>query len=157
MARLKAAFDPTTSGFISGSILPGRLLGFVMLLTLLVAGVAQAKETPAEAAVTSYLELKPAFTVNVGEPGARVSYAKVEVTLRLDSAAEMARAAHHEPWIRDRIVSLLSGQPWSAVNSVEGRENLRREALGRIQALLEKEEGEPLVTDLLFTTFVVQR
>lgn len=104
-----------------------------------------------------YLELSPAFTVNVGEPSSRVSFAKVDVSLRLKNEDGKNRSMHHRPAIRDLIISSLSNRPLPQVEASDQRESLRTEMLERIQAFLQQEEGETLVTDLLFTSFVLQR
>lgn len=106
---------------------------------------------------TPYLELKPAFVVNVGESGIRVSFAKVDVTLRLQDEVDKERVMRHQPGLRDILVSALTGQPLVNVESGDDREALRVEALENLQAYLEQEEGATLVSDLLFTSFVVQR
>jgi flagellar FliL protein len=131
-----------------------------MLLSIVVAGICStAVAEPGSDGATGnpYLELNPAFTVNVGEPGARVSFAKVDITLRLQGENDKERVSHHRPGIRDIVVSLLSNQPLDKVENGEGREALRAEALKSIQAYFEREEGKALVSDLLFTSFVVQR
>ena len=130
----------------------------LLLATLAGALPAAAQESGDDkAAGNPYLELNPAFTVNVGKPSLRVSFAKVNVTLRLESESDKERVSHHQPGIRDIVVSLLSNQPLEKVESGKGREALRAEILAKIQAYLEQEEGAALVSDLLFTSFVVQR
>lgn len=129
----------------------------VALLSLSVASLGYAEAPDSEPAATAYLDLGPAFTVNVGKPGAQLSYAKVELTLRLGGQPSLERAQHHQPALRDIMVSLLSNQPLEQVQDSDGREAIRAKALEQVKAFLEQEEGEALVTDLLFTTFVVQR
>lgn len=135
-----------------------RALNFLMLLALAgPANFASAEAKQGNGADPAYLDLGPAFTVNVGEAGNQLSYAKVELTLRLEGKPNLERADHHRPALRDILVALLSNQPLEKVQDSDGREAVRLTALEQIQAFLEQEEGEQLVTDLLFTTFVVQR
>ena len=134
-------------------------IALALLLALTLAGASPNLMAAAESEgpTTTYLELKPAFTINVGAPGVRLSYAKVDITLRLHDGISEERVLHHQPGIRDSLVSLLSNQPLDKVENGPTRELLRISALENIQAYLEQEEGDPLVSDLLFTSFIVQR
>lgn len=51
----------------------------------------------------------------------------------------------------------LSRQDENSISTKEGRETLREEALKELQAYLVAEEELPMVEDLLFTNFIVQR
>ncbi|MFE8071184.1 flagellar basal body-associated FliL family protein [Marinobacteraceae bacterium S3BR75-40.1] len=135
---------------------------YILALTMLLAlgGPAWGSsegESGANETGTQYVELKPAFVVNVGEPGARLRYAKVSVTLRVEGKEAADKVDTHRPWIRNELVFLLSGQSIDQVTSSQGQQGLQQEALQRINAVLEAEAGEALVTDVLFTEFVVQR
>lgn len=130
-----------------------RLLALLVIASLPAVAMGVASET----AGPTYLQLNPAFTVNVGEPSTRVSFAKVDVSLRLESQDGKDRVMHHRPGIRDIIVSSLSNQPLAEVEASDRREFLRAALLERIQAFMQQEEGEALITDLLFTSFVLQR
>ncbi len=55
------------------------------------------------------------------------------------------------------MVMLLSKQDEGSVVSIGGREEIRKQALNEIQTLLVREEGAPLVEDVIFTDFIVQR
>lgn len=129
----------------------------ILLLTVMASVATQTTAEPAQEKGTTYLQLNPAFTTNVGKPGTRVSFAKVDVSLRLVGPAEKERAQHHQPAIRDILVSAFSNQPLPSVETSQGLETLRTETLQKLQGFLEAEEGQPLVTDLLFTSLVVQR
>ena len=52
---------------------------------------------------------------------------------------------------------LLSRQDESTVSSASGRDAIKAEALAELNELLQSEEGMPLIEDLMFTNFVVQR
>lgn len=111
----------------------------------------------ANAAVNEYLELAPAFIANYGGPGP-VHFLKADITLRLAKDAQAAeQVKHHMPYLRHVLLMLLSRQTEEAIGSMEGKEKLRAEALAAVQAVLQAEAGKPLVDDLLFTNFVVQR
>lgn len=137
----------------------GRCHMRALRLIALAGSISTAQVAVGESASESnpYLELNPAFTVNVGEPSSRVSFAKVDITLRLSGVTGRERLQHHQPALRDIVVSLLSNKPLEKVETSDGREILRAQALEKVQSFLQQEEGEVLVNDLLFTSFVVQR
>ena len=61
------------------------------------------------------------------------------------------------PAIKDRLVTIFSSQDEVTIRSPEGKEKIRQDALAELQALIKKEQGEPIIDDLLFGRFVVQR
>jgi flagellar FliL protein len=40
---------------------------------------------------------------------------------------------------------------------MQGKEQIRQEALTAVQKILQDEEGEPLVADVLFNNLIIQR
>ncbi len=139
-------------------------LSLVVALAVLAATTA-AEEAPGAAAAAAeeprevrYVELQPAFVTNYGfADGGRLKFLKTDVSVRVSSQeAEMA-TRHHLPALRNALVLLLSQQDEAAVSTSGGRQLLKAQALTEINSILEQEEGRPLVDDLLFTNFVVQR
>jgi len=107
---------------------------------------------------TEYISIKPPFVVNLGTvSGPRLSYLKTEIALRTSSKTAAEAVKYHLPYIRNELVLLFSRQDLASVSTNEGKEMLRAEALEKVRSVLQQEEGTPLVTDLLFSTFVVQR
>lgn len=124
-----------------------------MLLALLMLPGALLAQAPAGEA--HYIELKPAFVGTIG-PGPRIQYLKVDVALRAEDAAAVARIQHHDPLIRNALVGLFARQTAESLSGLEGKEQLRAAALEQVRAVLQEEEGKPLVADLLFTNLVTQ-
>jgi flagellar FliL protein len=60
------------------------------------------------------------------------------------------------PAIRDSVVMLLSTKEETALMSREGKEQLRAEILAEVQAVLEKNTGNPGIEAVYFTNFVMQ-
>lgn len=60
------------------------------------------------------------------------------------------------PHIRNDLVFLLSAQTDADVATVEAQQTLAKKGLQLVQKLLVEEEGEAMVNDLFFTSFVVQ-
>jgi len=80
---------------------------------------------------------------------------KDEASSKASAEAE-AKVKHHEPLIRNQLVTLFSQQTDASLGTVEAKEALRQEALKQVQAVLAQEEGEPLVEDLLFNNLIIQ-
>jgi flagellar FliL protein len=108
------------------------------------------------AAMNEYLEIKPALITNYGGPGP-IHFAKVEITLRLSKTAEARELVmHHMPQIRHELIMLLGRQSEAAINTMQGKEQLRQDALAAVQKIMETEENKKIIEDLLFTNFVIQ-
>jgi flagellar FliL protein len=63
----------------------------------------------------------------------------------------------HEPLIRDQLILLFTQKTEEDFATTEGKEAIRQDALLRVQQVLQQEEGQPLVSDLLFNNLVIQR
>jgi flagellar FliL protein len=104
-----------------------------------------------------YLELKPAIIVNFGGVGP-IHFLKAEIALRVGKKADTSiTVQHHLPYIRHTLVMLLSRQTDETLSTMQGKEQIREEALAAVQKVLQEEEGQPLVEDLLFNNLIVQR
>lgn len=132
-----------------------RVLGVWLLSGVLVLAQAadEDKAAPADDYV-SYVELKP-FIANFGGPG-KMRFLKCEVTIQAGSEGAHHDINHHLPSIRNELVFLFSAQTGERLETVEGQGELAKEALQRVRQLLVEEEGEALIDDLFFTSFVVQ-
>lgn len=115
----------------------------------------QAQQGSDDNRINMYVDLKPAFVVNFGGVG-KLRYLKTSITLRIDGRGQSS-LRKHMPYIRHTLVMLLTRSSDESMTSMEGKETLRQEALAAVQAVLEAEEGQHFVTDLLFSSFVVQR
>lgn len=106
---------------------------------------------------SEYMEIKPALITNFGGSGP-IRFLKAEITLRVGKSPDTREAvAHHMPRIRHELIMLLSRQNGADLESMEGKDKLRQDALLAIQKFLEVEAGKKMVDDLLFTNFVIQR
>ena len=128
--------------------------------TLMLSGPSFASEGGGEGKATgaTYVDLKPSFVTNVGGPSQRLSYLKVDVTLRVSSQEIAKEVESQQPAIRNALVFLFSSAKMDEATSPKGQEELRHEALKAVNEVMEKEEGKKaLVENVLFTTFVVQK
>jgi len=106
---------------------------------------------------TQYVHLQPAFVLNYGENiKGRMKYIRTDVALRVIGAEAAGKVNHHQAYVRNQMVLLLSQQEASTVNNAQGREKLRQVALEEVRALLIELEGSPYVEDLFFQNFVIQ-
>src|SRR5690625_2358505 len=102
-----------------------------------------------------YYPLGQNFTMNYDVRG-RQRYLQVQVTLMLRDNAAVQSIELHQPSIRNTLVGLFSGQVFEDLQTPEGRELLRQDALRGVQSVLEQEIGRPVVEQVLFTHFVMQ-
>jgi flagellar FliL protein len=99
----------------------------------------------------------PAFVVNYGGQG-KLKYIKLEVSLRVKDSSSSNSVRHHMPLIRDYLVREFSRLNDVDVDSQQGKELVRVNALEGVKALLSQEEGDAVeVIGLYFNDFVVQR
>lgn len=103
-----------------------------------------------------YIPVKPAFVVNYGGPG-KLKYMKLEISLRAKDTVSSNAIRHHMPLIRDYLVRSFSKLNDIDVDTQQGKETVRLEALQGVKDLLKEEDGEEGVTGLYFNNFVVQR
>ncbi len=137
----------------------GRIGVLVALLSIVPLGGSPASAADAGGgAASGFVEMKPALVTNYGvSRQGRLRYVRAEVTLRVEEGGDPARVEYHMPYLRNALLMVLGRQEEAALVTPEGRDTMRREALEQMRAFLEKEEGAPSVSDILFTNFLVQR
>jgi len=131
------------------SLLHAWLAAFLLMGTSSIAVAQTQLEKP------TYVALTPSFVTNYGNDN-RLHYLKVDITVRVETLPNSQKVETHVPQIRHQLILLLSQQTSDGVNTHEGRQKLRADALQAVQEVLKAEEGEKIVTDLLFDNFVVQ-
>jgi flagellar FliL protein len=136
-----------------------RILSVLLACCLVLPALTRASESAeaeGEAAnKTIYYSLVPALVGNYGSDG-RLKYYKADIALRVSGSEAEAKVKHHEPLIRNQLVTLFSQQTDASLGTVEAKEALRQEALKQVQTVLTQEEGRPLVDDLLFNNLIIQ-
>lgn len=140
------------------------LVGISVVLTLALTGgfssESEAEATPVSYAPSGkqtavYYPLNPPFVVNFEDRG-RSRFLQAELTLMLRDAEITKALDLHMPAIRNALVMLLSAQSFENLQTPEGKEALREEALVRVQQVLRYEIGRPGVEQVLFVNFVMQ-
>ena len=127
--------------------------------TLLLMVRAYAEDAPTDAVALPkaiYVPLKPAFVVNYGGVG-RLRYLKVDLTARSANAETAAAVLHHLPYIRNNIVRLLASQTDETLDSQEGKEALRQDALKEIRDIIKAEADLDGVEDVFFSNLIIQK
>ena len=153
----------------------GRLLLWVLLAVLLLGGGAggawfflAGDEEPAGAETAAEEEEEPEeqeerealyldlgrFLVNFDYKGG-IRYVQTEMELMAYSQDAIDRAERNRPAVRNEVIMLLSGQDFDALRTVEGKEQLRRDALAAVNKALGA-SGKDAVQEVYFTAFVLQ-
>ena len=107
------------------------------------------EEHPAE-----YLAIEP-FTVNL-QPENGDQYLQVAFTLQVDGPEQAELIKTNMAKVRSRVLLLLSGKKASEINTVEGKQQLAGEILAVVKAPFEEHGDEQEISDVLFTSFIIQ-
>lgn len=129
---------------------------------------AEEEEKESSLAPAIYFDMAPNFTINFNVNG-RQRYLQAAITLLYREPALEELLKLHMPAIRNGLVMLLSSKSFEELQTNEGKETLKVEALGIInnqlkkeqEALIEKSEDDekPAIAEVeqvLFTNFVMQ-
>lgn len=128
------------------------LLALLMLTSSLQAsGGGNAAEASPDA--ISYVELAPAFVTNFQAP--KIRYLKADVSLKVKGTPTADAVQRNLPYIRHNLVMLFSRQTEESLNSPEGRQHLKDEALQEVISALQAESEPVDVQEVLFTSFIV--
>lgn len=129
-----------------------KLLSLVPILGM-IALPALAEDAPKASSQVAYVELAPSFVANY--QSSKIRYLKADVTLRVEDAGTADAVKRHEPLIRNNLVMLFSRQNEEALQSPEGRQHLKDEALQEVISALQSESEPTEVKEVLFTSFIV--
>ena len=116
---------------------------------------ADAEPVPEVKKQAIYYPLKPEILVNYEAKG-RQRFLQAEITLLVREQDVIAAIELHMPMIRNALVMLIGGQTYEEIQSAEGKEFMRIQALEELQRIFEKEIGKPGVEQVLFTNLVMQ-
>ena len=142
-------------GYINSTLhpLPDYKLGADGKITPVVAEAA-ASGSPDAGKPAIYSALDPAFVVNF-EDGDAVRFLQVSMQVMAREQKVIDSVQKNAPLIRNNLLLLMSNRDYKVLMTRDGKEALRKEALAAINAV-QKQEGDPPIEDLLFTSFVVQ-
>ena len=116
---------------------------------------AGSEATGPQAGAAIYVAMPRPFIFNV--PGSRRErLVQIKVQLLVRGAANDALARKHIPLIESTLLGVLARTTADVLATIEGKENLRMEALVGVREGLKKLEGKDVVEEVLFTGFVMQ-
>ena len=139
-------------------ILMGGSIGGTLLI---VGGGDDSAEAPVEEEVVvsrgdpSYIDLKPAFTVNLA-PEDPVGFLQISMqilTFNDDVADDLEK---HKPLIRNNLLVLFGEQKSDELRAVDGKERLQTAALEIVQTVVNEHGSGGEVDNVFFTSFVMQ-
>lgn len=102
-----------------------------------------------------YFPLKPPLIVNYMARG-RQRFLQAEISIMAREADVIEAVEIHMPMIRNSLILLFSGQIYEELQTDEGKEILRQQALVELQGIMERELGKPGIEKVLFTNLVMQ-
>ncbi|WJW74568.1 flagellar basal body-associated FliL family protein [Thiohalobacter sp. IOR34] len=118
-------------------------------------GKAVEKTTAAPKGPMLYLPMDPPFVVNFGAD-ADMRFMQLTLQAADHDPAVLERVKEHAPAIRNSLVMLFSSQSPEALNTREGKEKLRQEALKEVRRVLGELTGQAKLENIYFTSFVMQ-
>jgi len=103
----------------------------------------------------SYVDLKPAFTVNLApeDPVGFLQISMQVLTFNDDVAKELEK---HKPLIRNNLLVLFGKQSSADLRVTEGKERLQKSALETVQTVINQHGSGGEVDNVFFTSFVMQ-
>jgi len=156
-------------GIIGGVVLIGALVAVLFFAGILgggdepataegegaEAGPAEEEAAAAAAGPVIYQPLEPPFVVNFSaDSDVRFMQITLQVADRRQAVIDAVK--EHSPAIRNALVLLFSSQDPEVLNTREGKENLRQQALEEIRKVLKEQTGKGELENLYFTSFVMQ-
>jgi flagellar FliL protein len=103
-----------------------------------------------------FVKLDPPFVVNFESKGL-MRFLQVTVEVMTRDLATVEALKQHDPMIRNDLILMLGNQPYEAISTREGKEQLRAEALKVVARIIDAEGGDgKKVEQLYFTSFVMQ-
>lgn len=102
-----------------------------------------------------YFPLKPPIIVNFQARG-RQRFMQVDVSLMTRENDVIEVIERHMPMLRNTLILKFGAQEYEEIQTEEGREILRQDALKDLQEIMKKEIGKPGIEKLLFTNLVLQ-
>ncbi len=102
-----------------------------------------------------FFPIRPAIVVNIPSKS-RIRFLQIQVDIMSRDSGVIDDLENYVPLIKNELVSLFSSQTYEDVISQTGRDNLRKEALLRVQKIMSEQAGVVGIEQILFTSFVTQ-
>lgn len=133
-----------------------RALKFITLLVLFWT-LSPSIEARQQTAEVVYYGFDPDIVTNYVTDNRRtLGYLRVSIELMLPGREHLRTMEYHEPLILDTIIGILSKQPEQRVKSLSGREEIRLLILEELKKVIQRETGQSIIQDVLFTKYLYQ-
>jgi flagellar FliL protein len=102
-----------------------------------------------------YVDLKPAFTVNL-DPEDSVGFLQISIKVLTFNEGVAADLEKHKPLIRNNLIVLFGNQKSIELRSRDGKEKLQKDVLYIVQSVIDGFGSGGEVNNVFFTYFVMQ-
>ncbi len=135
-----------------------KILLMLLLLSIVWLPVAQAQDADEDAPKTdsAYVSLGKAMVLNLASQKKKITFLQITADALIDDDSNLELVETHIPAMRHTLIVLLSEQSDVDMKSSMKREELRQQATAEVKALITELTGEDLVSDLLFSSILVQ-
>lgn len=116
---------------------------------------ANTEEVVVERGSPTYVDLKPAFTVNL-DPEDSVGFLQISIQVLTYNDDVATQVEKHKPLIRNNLMTLFGQQKSVDLRAPEGKEALQKSTLELIQDVIDTQGGGGEVDNVFFTSFVMQ-
>jgi flagellar FliL protein len=129
----------------------------ILCAIVLLLGFTQAKAAEDEPAPTSsaYVSLGDPMVLNLSGTS-RLTFLQISADVLVSDSDAEETIKLHVPAIRHSLIMLLSEQKASDIKSPDKREEIRRQATAQVQSLMVDLSGSNDVSDILFSSILVQ-
>ena len=112
-------------------------------------------EAPTGGNAAIYQPLDPPFIINFDDQG-MMRYLQIGLSVMARDKVAIDAVNNNMPQIRNNLILLFGNQKVELLNSNEGKEKLRAQALEQVQTILNQEICEPGIEAIYYTAFVMQ-
>jgi len=129
----------------------------ILCVVILLPGFTQAwaAEDEPTSATSAYVSLGDPMVLNLSGTS-RLTFLQISADVLVSDSDAEETIKLHVPAIRHSLIMLLSEQKASDIKSPDKREEIRRQATARVQSLMVDLAGSNDVSDILFSSILVQ-
>lgn len=132
------------------------LLLISILLSMSGQGLLAAEEDGESSKSSAYVSLGDSMILNLSTDSQRLTFLQLKADVLISDADAEDIIETHIPAIRHKLIVLLSDQKAIDMKTASKREQIRLMATAQIRAMIEELSGSSAVSDVLFSSFLVQ-
>ena len=102
-----------------------------------------------------FYQIRPSIIITLPSEG-KTRYVSVDVDLMTRSKSSIKTLEAYGPLIKSNVVELLSRQSFDTIITEEGKKKILAQVLKTLQTIMSEQAGEPIIEQVLFTSFIVQ-